>query len=284
MLGNYFYNKSISKTVIAFGTLFNNIQIKHSDEGGNVLSVIKVPIAYGPIQKFLARLEQNLDGERKVNITLPRMSFEMVSIDYDSSRKSSTIQAFKSSKAVDGTSYKKVYTPVPYNLGFELNIIAKIQDDVLQIIEQILPYFQPAFNVSVIMIPEIGEVKDIPIVLNRIGFRDDYDNDFTSRRTITYTLNFTAKTYMFNEIPQNNSGLIKKVQVDYSTDAIINSKREVRYTVTPKALEDYNDDNIIDSTDDSLIEFGDDFGFNGIIEDFVDFKTYSTSQGDDVDS
>lgn len=284
MLGNYFYNKSISKTVIAFGTLFNNIQIKHSDEGGNVLSVIKVPIAYGPIQKFLARLEQNLDGERKVNITLPRMSFEMVSIDYDSSRKSSTIQAFKSSKAVDGTSYKKVYTPVPYNLGFELNIIAKIQDDVLQIIEQILPYFQPAFNVSVIMIPEIGEVKDIPIVLNRIGFRDDYDNDFTSRRTITYTLNFTAKTYMFSEIPQNNSGLIKKVQVDYSTDAIINSKREVRYTVTPKALEDYNDDNIIDSTDDSLIEFGDDFGFNGIIEDFVDFKTYSTSQGDDVDS
>lgn len=284
MLGNYFYNKSISKTVIAFGTLFNNIQIKHSDEGGNVLSVIKVPIAYGPIQKFLARLEQNLDGERKVNITLPRMSFEMVSIDYDSSRKSSTIQAFKSSKAVDGTSYKKVYTPVPYNLGFELNIIAKIQDDVLQIIEQILPYFQPAFNVSVIMIPEIGEVKDIPIVLNRIGFRDDYDNDFTSRRTITYTLNFTAKTYMFSEIPQNNSGLIKKVQVDYSTDAIINSKREVRYTVTPKALEDYNDDNIIDSTDDSLIEFGDDFGFNSIIEDFVDFKTYSTSQGDDVDS
>lgn len=284
MLGNYFYNKSISKTVIAFGTLFNNIQIKHSDEGGNVLSVIKVPIAYGPIQKFLARLEQNLDGERKVNITLPRISFEMVSIDYDSSRKSSTIQAFKSSKAVDGTSYKKVYTPVPYNLGFELNIIAKIQDDVLQIIEQILPYFQPAFNVSVIMIPEIGEVKDIPIVLNRIGFRDDYDNDFTSRRTITYTLNFTAKTYMFSEIPQNNSGLIKKVQVDYSTDAIINSKREVRYTVTPKALEDYNDDNIIDSTDDSLIEFGDDFGFNSTIEDFVDFKTYSTSQGDDVDS
>jgi len=284
MLGNYFYNKSISKTVIAFGTLFNKIQIKHSDEGGNVLSVIKVPIAYGPIQKFLARLEQNLDGERKVNITLPRISFEMVSIDYDSSRKSSTIQAFKSSKAVDGTSYKKVFTPVPYNLGFELNIIAKIQDDVLQIIEQILPYFQPAFNVSVIMIPEIGEVKDIPIVLNRIGFRDDYDNDFTSRRTIIYTLNFTAKTYMFSEIPQNNSGLIKKVQVDYSTDAIINSKREVRYTVTPKALEDYNDDNIIDSTDDSLIEFGDDFGFNGVIEDFVDFKTYSTSQGDDVDS
>jgi len=284
MLGNYFYNKSISKTVIAFGTLFNNIQIKHSDEGGNVLSVIKVPIAYGPIQKFLARLEQNLDGERKINITLPRMSFEMVSIDYDSSRKSSTIQAFKSSKAVDGTSYKKVFTPVPYNLGFELNIISKIQDDILQIIEQILPYFQPAFNVSVIMIPEIGEVKDIPIVLNRIGFRDDYDNDFTSRRSIIYTLNFTAKTYMFSEIPQNNSGLIKKVQVDYSTDAIINSKREVRYTVTPKALEDYNEDNIIDSTDDSLIEFGDDFGFNSIIEDFVDFKTYSTSQGDDVDS
>jgi len=283
MLGNYFYHKSISKTVIAFGTLFNNIQIRHFDESDNPLSVLKVPLAYGPVQKFLARLEQNQSGDRKVAITLPRMSFEMVSIDYDPTRKASAIQTFKTAEASDGSSYKRVYMPVPYNIGFELNILAKVQDDVLQIVEQILPYFQPSFNVTVNMIPSIGEKRDIPVILNRVGFRDDYEGDYTTRRLITYTLNFTAKTYLFNEIPQDDQGLIKKVQVDYATDALRTAKREIRYTVTPKALEDYNNDGIIDSTDDQLIEFGDDFGFNDMIEEFVDFKTYSDSQGTDVD-
>lgn len=284
MLGNYFYHKSISKTVIAFGTLFNNIQIRRFDDNDNPLSVLKVPLAYGPTQKFLARLEQNPSGDRKIAITLPRMSFEMVSIDYDPTRKASAIQTFKTAEASDGSSYKRVYMPVPYNLGFELNILAKVQDDVLQIIEQILPYFQPSFNVTVNMIQSIGEKRDIPIVLNRVGFRDDYEGDYSTRRLITYTLNFTAKTYLFNEIPSDDQGLIKKVQVDYATNALINTKREVRYTVTPKALEDYNGDNIIDSVDDGLIEFGDDFGFNDMVEDFVDFKTYSNSQGTDVDT
>lgn len=283
MLGSYFYNKGISKTVIAFGTLFNNIQIRHFDDADQPLSVLKVPLAYGPSQKFLAKLEQNPSGDRKIALTLPRMSFEMNSIDYDASRKASTVQTFKASKVSDGTESRRVYMPVPYNIGFELNIMAKIQDDVLQIIEQILPYFQPSFNVTVNMIPEIEEKRDIPIVLNRIGFRDDYEGDYSTRRLITYTLNFTAKTYLFGSIPQDDQGLIKKVQVDYATNAIKSAKREVRYTVTPKALEDYNDDGIIDSTDDSLIEFGDDFGFNDTIEDFVDFKSYSTSQGTDVD-
>jgi hypothetical protein len=283
MLGNYFYHRSIHKTVVAFGTLFNNIQIRHYDEQDAPVSVLKVPLAYGPTSKFLARLEQNPTGDRKVAITLPRMAFEMVSLDYDSSRKSSSLQTFKSAKTSDGKAINSVFMPVPYNIGFELNIMAKIQDDVLQIVEQILPYFQPAFNVTVNMIPSIGERKDIPVVLNRVGFRDDYEGDFSTRRLIIYTLNFTAKTYLFNEIPEDSQGLIKKVQVDYATDAIRSAKREVRYTVTPKALEDYNDDGIIDATDDNLIEFGDDFGFNDTIEEFVDFKTFSQAQGTDVD-
>ncbi len=283
MLGSYFYNKAINKTVVAFGTLFNNIQIRRFDDNNNPVSVLKVPLAYGPTQKFLARLEQNPSGDRKIAITLPRMSFEMVSIDYDPTRKASTIQTFKSAKTSDGTESRRVYMPVPYNIGFELNIMAKIQDDALQIVEQILPYFQPSFNVTVNMIPEIGEKRDIPIVLNRVGFRDDYEGDYSTRRLLIYTLNFTAKTYMFGSIPQDDQGLIRKVQVDYATDALMSAKREVRYTVTPKAVEDYNDDGIIDSIDDSLIEYGDDFGFNDTIEEFVDFKTYSTSQGNDVD-
>jgi hypothetical protein len=283
MLGNYFYHNSISKTVVAFGTLFNNIQVRHNDDAGNPVSVLKVPLAYGPVQKFLARLEQNPSGDRKVATTLPRMSFEMVSIDYDPTRKSSAIQSFRTSISTEGSNMRKVFMPVPYNIGFELNIISKIQDDVLQIIEQILPYFQPSFNVTVNMIPEINEKRDIPIILNRIGFRDDYENDYTTRRIINYTLNFVAKTYLFNEIPNDDQGLIKKVQVDYATDAIKNAKREVRYVTTPKALEDYNDDGIIDSTDDELIPFGDDFGFNEIKEEFQDFKIFSTSQGIDVE-
>ena len=283
MFGHYFYHKGISKTVTAFGTLFNNIQIRHCDESGNPVSVLKVPLAYGPINKFLARIEQSNKGDRKIAITLPRMSFEMTSLDYDAQRKASVIQTFKASRVQDGTAINKIFTPVPYNIGFELNIIAKIQDDVLQIVEQILPFFQPSFNVTVNMLPEVHESKDIPIVLNRIGFRDDYEGDFTTRRSIVYTLNFTAKTYLFSELPESNDGLIKKVQVDYATDALRSAKREVRYTATPKALEDYNNDNIIDSTDDALIPFGDDFGFNEEIVDFQDFATYSTSQGTDVD-
>jgi hypothetical protein len=284
MLGNYFYHRTIRKTVTAFGTLFNNIQIRHYDSSDTTpISVLKVPLAYGPIQKFLARVEQNASGDRKTALTLPRMSFEMTSIDYDPQRKSSVTQSFKASRVEDGKTINKLFMPVPYNIGFELNILGKLQDDVHQIVEQILPYFQPAFNLSVTLIPEINEKRDIPITLNRIGFRDDYEDNFNSRRILIYTLNFTAKTYFFNEVPENNQGLIKKVQVDYATDAILNAKREVRYTVTPKALEDYNSDGIIDSTDDSLIEFGDDFGFNDEIIEFQDFKEYSSSQGDDVD-
>jgi hypothetical protein len=282
MFGRYFYHKAISKTVTAFGTLFNDIQVRHYDETNNPVSALKVPLSYGPVQKFLARIEQSPAGDRKIALTLPRMSFEMTSIDYDPQRKSSVIQTFKAPKTSDGKVINNIYSPVPYNIGFELNILGKLQDDVLQIIEQILPCFQPAFNVSVRLIPEINEVRDIPIVLNRVGFRDDYEGDYTTRRVIIYTLNFTVKTYLFNEIPEDSQGLIKKVQVDYATDALLNAKREVRYTVTPKALQDYNEDSVIDASDDPLIPYGDDFGFNDEITDFQDFKDFSSTQGTDI--
>ncbi len=283
MLGDYFYNKCIHKTVVAFGTLFNNITIKHTDSNDSPLTTLKVPLSYGPIQKFLSRIEQSKDGNRRVATSLPRMSFEMTSLDYAPARKSSTVQTFKGTSVQDGTEIKNVYMPVPYDIGFELNIVSKIQDDCLQIIEQIIPFFQPSFNVSVNLIPEIREVKDIPVILNRINFRDTYEEDFKQRRLIYYTLSFTAKTYVFNQIPDDSNGLIKKVIVDYATDALLNAKREVRYTVTPKALKDYNDDGVINSQDDPLIEYGDDFGFNSLLEDFSDFKEYSDSQGIDVD-
>ena len=191
MLGTYFYHEIIRKTVVSFGTLFNQIYVKHDDANGNVESEIKVPLAYGPAQKFLARLEQQADLNRAVQITLPRMSFEMNSISYDPTRKVSVTQTFK---AVDDNSrIKKVYMPVPYNLGFELNILTKLNDDALQIVEQILPYFQPSFNITVELVDSIGEKRDIPVVLDNISFQDDYEGDFSTRRALIYTYNLQQK-------------------------------------------------------------------------------------------
>ena len=150
MLGTYYYHEIVRKTIIAFGTLFNDIHIRHQDGAGNDVNDLKVPLAYGPSQKFLARLQQQPDLNKPVQITMPRMSFEMTSIQYDSTRKSSLVQTFKTCS--DGTKAKKVFMPVPYNIGFELNILSKLNDDSLQILEQILPYFQPSYNLSLIHI------------------------------------------------------------------------------------------------------------------------------------
>ena len=245
MLGTYYYHEVLRKTIIAFGTLFNDIHIKHSDSQGNVLDDMRVPLAYGPSQKFLSRIEQQADLNKPVQITLPRMSFEHNSIQYDPTRKSSVTQTFK---AVDGNNVKKVFMPVPYDIGFELNILTKLNDDALQIVEQILPYFQPSFTVTLDLVDSIGEKRDIPIILDQISFQDDYEGDFSTRRALIYTLQFTAKTYLFGPVADSVDGLIRKVNVDYySTTDVNRSAREVRYRVTPKAKQDYNNDNVIDS-------------------------------------
>ena len=175
MLGTYYYHEIIRKTVVSFGTLFNNIYVKHKDGNDAQLSEIKVPLAYGPAQKFLARIEQQAELNKAVTMTLPRMSFEMNNISYDPTRKVSVTQTFKTTD--DNNRIKKVFMPVPYNLGFELNIMTKLNDDALQIVEQILPYFQPAFNITVELVDSIGEKRDIPIVLDNISFQDDYEGD-----------------------------------------------------------------------------------------------------------
>lgn len=242
MLGTYFYHEILRKTVIGFGTLFNDIHIRHKDASGVNFSVMKVPLAYGPIQKFLARIEQQPDLNRDIAITVPRLSFEMTGLQYDPSRKTGITQTFIAVDTNDRV--KKVYMPVPYNLTFELNILTKLNDDSLQIIEQILPYFQPAFNITINLISSIGEKKDIPIVLESITQNDQYEGGFDSRRVIIHTLRFTAKTYLFGPIADSTEGLIKKVDIDYYDSTNIKTARRVqRYTATPKALQDYNNDN-----------------------------------------
>lgn len=264
----YFYNEILRKTVISFGSLFNDIKIKHTNSSDQVVSVIKVPLAYGPTQKFLARIEQSPDLNKPVQITLPRMSFEFTGLTYDASRKSTTTQTFTVKDSTDGSITKKAYLPVPYNMQFELSIMAKLNDDALQIVEQILPYFQPSFNITIDLIDSIGEKRDVPVVLNSTSFQDDYEGDFSTRRSLIYTLNFTAKTYLFGPVSDTTDGLIKKVQVDTHMGTDINvSKREMRYTVVPDPINADPDD---------------DFGFSETIEQFYDSKVYSPTQKKDI--
>tara|TARA_B100000900_G_scaffold104367_1_gene86574 strand:- start:340 stop:1185 length:846 start_codon:yes stop_codon:yes gene_type:complete len=281
MLGTYYYHEIIRKTIISFGTLFNDIHIRHQDGAGKDVSDMKVPLAYGPSQKFLARITQQADLNKPIQITMPRMSFEMTNISYDSTRKSSLVQTFKTCD--DGSKVKKVFMPVPYNIGFELNIMSKLNDDSLQILEQILPYFQPHFNLTVDLIDSIGEKRDIPIILESVGFQDDYEGNFDTRRSLIHTLQFTAKTYLFGPVADSSDGLIRKVQVDmYTSTDIKTAKREMRYTVTPTSKIDRNDDGVINEADHKLLQPGDNFGFDEEWEFFADSKNYSPTRQTDL--
>ena len=260
MLGTYSYHEIFRKTIVAFGTLFNNIELRRSTE------VMKVPLAYGPKQKFLARLDQNPDPTNKrVQITLPRISFEINGIQYDSSRKVSPTQKIKFPK--DSDENKNVFMPVPYNLSFELAIISKNQEDGLQILEQILPFFQPHFNLAVKLVPDVDETKDVPVVLNSVDYEDTYEGDFTTRRAIIYTLQFTVKTYLYG--PVTDAKTIKKVITDMYTDTNTSTApREVRYTIQPDPL---------------TADADDDFGFGVVDQDFTDNKKRNPVSGVDED-
>lgn len=261
MLGTHFYHGIIRKTVIAFGTLFNNIQVntKNPDDD-SLIKQQKVALAYGPIEKFLARLRQNPDIDKSTTISLPRMSFEMTGISYDGSRKVPPTQFYRTTNTENKDLTKKQYMPVPYNIEFQLSIIAKNNDDVLQIAEQILPFFQPQFTLTVDLIPEMGEKRDIPIILNQVGFNDEYEDSLLNRRTIIWTLNFTAKTYLYG--PVGAADIIKKaITTEYIGDTETNS-RVLKYTVEPEAVTDKNNDGIINSQDTALLTPDDDFGFN----------------------
>ena len=280
MLGTYFYHEIIRKTVISFGTLFNDVHVRHQDASGKDISEMKVPVSYGPRQKFLARIQQQPDLNKATQISLPRMSFEVNNITYDPSRKTGVTQTFK---VKDGKQVKKVFMPVPYNLGFELNILTKLQDDSLQILEQVLPFFQPGFTLTIDLVNSIGEKRDVPMVLDSINFTDDYEGNFETRRALIYTLNFTAKTFMFGPVADSTDGLIRKVQLDYYTDTNTRTaSREMRYTVAAKAKKDYNEDSVIDQYDDPLIPPGDDFGFTETSTFFGDGKDFSPTRKVDL--
>jgi hypothetical protein len=236
----YYYNEIFRKTIIGFGTLFNSIDVKHFDESGSVSSVIRVPLAYGPIQKFLARIEQQPNLNTPVQMTLPRMSFEFVGLSYDPTRKLTTTQTFISKSQADNSDLKKTYMPVPYNMQFELSIMTKLNDDMLQIIEQILPYFQPSYNLTIDLVKTIGEKRDVSIVLDGINMEDNYEGDYSTRRALVYTLRFSAKTYLFGPSSSASKDIIKRASITLVSGDSKSTSRDLTYSVTPVATKSYS--------------------------------------------
>ena len=265
MLGQQFYHETIRNIVIAFGTMFNDIQLVRKDNSGTITQTMKVPLAYGPREKFLVRLREDADLTKQVAITLPRIGFEIKNLAYDSARKMSRVQRFKKVKGANTKQLDTQYMPVPYNLEFELYIMAKQSDDALQIVEQILPYFQPDYALTINDMADMGITRDIPIVLGNIGYEDSYDGDFTTRRALVYTLSFTTKFYLYG--PVTSAKVIKTVQVDQYTDLPDKSpKREQRYKVTPSP---------------STADADDDFGFNETVSFYQDAQGYNLETGED---
>ena len=211
MLGHTFYHQHLRKYVIVFGTLFNDIIIQRKDNAGNVVQDIKVPIAYAPREKALARINADPDLSKKVGMVLPRMSFEMTSINYAPERKLNKIHRNVSAFADDKTKLYAAYSPVAYDIGFELNIYTRYAEDSTKILEQILPFFTPEWSVTMNLVPEMNWKQDIPIVLNGVSMQDTYEGDFETRRALIHTINFTLKGYLWG--PVRKSGIIKTANV-----------------------------------------------------------------------
>ena len=215
MLGQTFYHQTIRKYVALFGTLFNDINIEKKDSGGNVLSRQKVPIAYGPKQKFLIRLRQDPSLDRQVAIQLPRLGFEMSGIAYDPIRKLNTIGTLTHKETINGErNIKKMFNPSPYILDFSLYAFVENAEDGTQILEQVLPFFTPEFNVSVNILTDMGIKLDIPIVLQSATSEDSYEGEFSARRTIVWTINFMLKGFIYPDVKSGQS-LIKSVEIAF---------------------------------------------------------------------
>ena len=271
MFGQHFYHKQIRNAVIAFGTIFNNINIRRLDSSGNPLQAIRVPLSYAPKEKFIARLDQQSDltgTDSKVALTLPRMSFDITGYAYDPTRKLNKKQKISVAKNTSGDN-KRVntqFSPVPYDVSFDLNIYTATSDDGLQIIEQILPYFQPDYTVTMIMDRTYMDTKrDIPFILESVDYEDSYTGALTDRRRIIYTIKFTAKIYLYG--PITTSAIIRNAEADmYSNTSDANPSRSQRVTVTPNPTSADKDDT---------------YTYTTTLEFFNDGKNYDEESGTD---
>jgi len=215
MFTTTFGHNTLRKYVIYFGTLFNNIYLKRYDTNGVVVQTSKVPLNYGPRDKFLARLDGNPDLNRQVAIQLPRMTFEMTGLYYDASRKMPMVNKVSVQNARGKNSQ---YSPVPYNIDFTLSILVKNVMDGTFIVEQILPYFAPTWQATLNLNPDLDLKYDVPITLDNVTQEDSYEGAFTERRAIIWTLNFTMKGWLFGPTSSTNSGIIRDININFNTN------------------------------------------------------------------
>lgn len=232
MLNQKFYWGTIRKAIVSFGNMFNQITIDRLDTSGNIVQTIRVPLAYAPKQKFIQRIAQQPSvDEQNIEIYLPRMSFEMIGINYDPNRKISPIQQNRNINSSTVT-LNQQYAPTPYNINLNLYVYTKNQDDGLQIIEQILPYFNPDYNLTLKAIPLLDIKNDLPILLQNILYDDQYEGDFKQRRSIIWTLNFIMKLNFYG--PVSKQGVIKRVIADtFSDSAFANKQQSYKVQVDP---------------------------------------------------
>jgi len=268
-IANYFYNQTTRKYVALFGTYFNQITIQRTNSAGASLQEMIVPISYAPFQKVLARTIQDPELNQPSAITLPRMSFELNQMTYDGERKiSPTMKIRKEQIDAGATGRGFIYAGVPYNLEFSLYIMTKYSEDAAKIMEQIVPFFNPDFTSTVNLVEDIPAI-DIPLILNGVTTEELYEGDFTERRSVLYTLNFTMKAWYFG--PSRTKPVIKFVDVQVtqntSPTASIDDTYQERYTTQPGLTANGTPTTDIANTIPyTQIEFDDDWGVINVVE------------------
>ena len=262
MFGTHFYHKKTRIAVAIFGKLFNNIYVLRTNSNNDVISQVKVPLSYAPKAKFLERIrsQPDLDTDQSVAIKLPRMSFEITAIAYDNARQLPKVSNF-ATVGTDNTNRQKFFSPVPYNINFQLNIYAKTQDDALQIVEQILPTFNPQYSLTIkpfsTEFPTFKE--DVPIIIEGVGFQDDFEGEVAQRRTIIYNMEFQMKLNYYGNIGTSDIIRTSKARIFQPQVGVRDSDEQIELiTVTPNPL---NTIGLADSdfgfTDTIQLTFGD---------------------------
>ncbi|CAB4141167.1 tail sheath stabilizer and completion protein [uncultured Caudovirales phage] len=273
MFGRPFYHSTLRKIVASFGSIFANINVVKK-LGENEIERIRVPLAYGPAERYLVRIQDDPDLQKSFAVKLPRMSFEIKSIEYDSQRKLNTIKRqFVPKDGSQGT-VNHQYQGVPYRIGIELSILSKYIDDANQIVEQILPWFTPAFTISLNSIPEMEYIDDIPITLNSVALQDNYEDDWKTRRDIIWTLSFDVKAMFYG--PITDKQLITKSIVDTYAASFINMENPMERQTVPRVLRSVAE---VVSSD---LSFRDEFGYTETTQAFSDDKVRDPVTGLDV--
>ena len=301
MFGTYFYHQTSRKMVVAFGSLFNNIEVRRTDSSDAVTEVIKIPLSYGPKDKMLVRISQDPSLNPNVALTVPRMGFELTSMTYDGARKLNTMGR---NVKKGTTGLKKQYNPVPYNWDFSLYVFVKNAEDGTQILEQILPFFTPDFTVTMTLVSGMTVKMDIPLVLNSVTSEDSYEGDFASRRSIIWTLSFLMKGFLYPSVT-DNAKIITSSVVDthlmsaataadpiyivaedstpYSQNYMILDKHEIDDATRIRMLSEVSEDassagqtvsrTTVEPTSTGALT-DEDFGFSETFEFFPQGKTY----------